>query len=480
MNFPQNHFNPTENESAKASIGQRKPTSDEINQRIIEIQEFHSEVNYAIQKLEADCYDHFAEIRREIDLEKELLTLKNYENNTLKVKIEEKASNLIYLTNEKYKIYSRKLNNLKSSITNFKLENIVSILNKEPERMDINKREFQEFIDHLNRVDHDVKFIRQIMPYCQFKSNEAFSSFGSLFLRELNYNLVSCSNDGAIKIFDLDTFQCIKSLQVSKVKVSCLEVNSIYQQLIVIAEDRFVKIYDLINFNLIDTINVYSESNFSRIRCIKMLSPNKFALGSCTEIQIWDLQTKNLCKNLECTGVICLETLDTSRIFTGLWDAGGIKLWDLNKLTCVQTFLGHSSDVTCLCLMNRNGNLTLVSGSNDKTIKIWSLDPIEKSACLKTLIGHSNSVTKLEIAFNKFDLISCSCDGTIKIWNIDEETCVTMNAHDGAIRCVKTYQTNFLASCSFDETIKIWDLSSLKCLKTLYDHKDIVRELKVF
>jgi WD40 repeat protein len=255
------------------------------------------------------------------------------------------------------------------------------------------------------------------MPYCQFKSNEAFSSFGSLCLRELNYNLVSCSKDGAIKIFDLDTFQCIKSLQVSKVKVSCLEVNSIYQQLIVIAEERFVKIYDLINFNFIDTINVYSESNFSRIRCIKMLSSNEFALGSCTEILIWDLQTKNLYKNLECPGVICLEILDNSRIFTGLWDAGGIKLWDLNKLTCVQTFLGHSSDVTCLCLMNGNGNLTLVSGSNDKTIKIWSLDPIEKSACLKTLIGHSNSVTKLEIAFNKFDLISCSCDGTIKIWN---------------------------------------------------------------
>ena len=204
MNFPQNHFNPTENESAKASIGQRKSTSDEINQRIIEIQEFHNEVNNAIQKLEADCYDHFAEIRRKIDLEKELLTLKNYESNTLKFKIEEKASNLIYLTNEKYKIYSQKLNNLKTSITNFELEDIVSILNKEPERMDINKREFQELIDHLNRVDHDVKFIRQIMPYCQFKSNEAFSSFGSLFLRELNYNLVSCSNDGAIKFFDLD------------------------------------------------------------------------------------------------------------------------------------------------------------------------------------------------------------------------------------------------------------------------------------
>jgi WD40 repeat protein len=57
---------------------------------------------------------------------------------------------------------------------------------------------------------------------------------------------------------------------------------------------------------------------------------------------------------------------------------------------------------------------------------------------------------------------------------------VTLNAHDGAIRYVKSYQTNFLASCSFDETIKIWDLTSLKCLKTLYDHKDIVRELKVF
>ena len=46
--------------------------------------------------------------------------------------------------------------------------------------------------------------------------------------------------------------------------------------------------------------------------------------------------------------------------------------------------------VFCLLLLN-NGNL--VSGSTDKTIKIWDLETFE---CLKTLNGHSDRVKKIE------------------------------------------------------------------------------------
>ena len=50
-------------------------------------------------------------------------------------------------------------------------------------------------------------------------------------------------------------------------------------------------------------------------------------------------------------------------------------------MNCVQTVKGHTSRVNCLVYL---GNNTLVSGSFDKTIKIWD---IATGECIKTLEG---------------------------------------------------------------------------------------------
>ena len=53
-----------------------------------------------------------------------------------------------------------------------------------------------------------------------------------------------------------------------------------------------------------------------------------------------------------------------------------------------------------------------MSGSDDKTIKIWN---IETRACIQTLTGHTRSVTDL-LELKNGNIVSGSEDGTIKIW----------------------------------------------------------------
>ncbi|MCU0516728.1 MAG: hypothetical protein MUC60_07630 [Oscillatoria sp. Prado101] len=58
---------------------------------------------------------------------------------------------------------------------------------------------------------------------------------------------------------------------------------------------------------------------------------------------------------------------------------------------------------------------TLVSGSNDKTIKIWNLDT---GTLQNTLTGHTDTVYSVAISPDGKTLVSGSNDHTIKIWRM--------------------------------------------------------------
>lgn len=73
-------------------------------------------------------------------------------------------------------------------------------------------------------------------------------------------------------------------------------------------------------------------------------------------------------------------------------------------------FSAHGSSVTCL-RFTENGT-TLVSGSFDKTIKMWDL----KGNCLITLLEHSRYINC--IAINSMILASGSNDRSVMIWDL--------------------------------------------------------------
>jgi WD40 repeat protein len=73
--------------------------------------------------------------------------------------------------------------------------------------------------------------------------------------------------------------------------------------------------------------------------------------------------------------------------------------------------LGHTDIVNSIAI-SPDGK-TLISGSNDKTIKLWNLGTGD---LIGTLSEHTNSVNVVAISSDGQRFASGSSDNTIKVW----------------------------------------------------------------
>ena len=84
------------------------------------------------------------------------------------------------------------------------------------------------------------------------------------------------------------------------------------------------------------------------------------------------------------------------------------------KGICTHTFIDHSYPVSAVAIQ---GNL-IVSGSWDKTVKVWEYNENEWK-CVETLEGHSSSVTAVAISADGKRIVSGSEDNTAKVWDLN-------------------------------------------------------------
>jgi WD40 repeat protein len=118
----------------------------------------------------------------------------------------------------------------------------------------------------------------------------------------------------------------------------------------------------------------------------------------------------------------------------------------------------------------------LLSGSDDKTINIFSLSE-EKS--IKRLIAQKNWVTSL-ILLNDETFASGS-NGFIKIWSIKEKTRIEISFLFINIIKASEYPddiylnilgNDFIVSKSYGAEFKIWDVKNYECIKTVTGKDD--------
>lgn len=142
----------------------------------------------------------------------------------------------------------------------------------------------------------------------------------------------------------------------------------------------------------------------------------------------------------------------------------------------VQTLKGHSSWVTCVAIAP-DGD-TLVSGSDDKTIKVWQLSTGKK---LNTLAGHTGSIYKVAIAPDGETLVSSGRDKMIKVWQLSTgKQTLSIDGHSGWVSALAiSPDGEILVSGSGDNTIKVWQLSTGKELLTLSGHSGWVSALAI-
>ena len=138
----------------------------------------------------------------------------------------------------------------------------------------------------------------------------------------------------------------------------------------------------------------------------------------------------------------------------------------------LQILEGHGDSVTTV-VFSPDG-LTLASGSNDDTIRLWDVRTDEH---LQTLEGHTNNVLSLAYSPDGFTLASGSWDNTIRLWDARSgEDLHILKGHGGGVNSVAISPDGItLASGSSDTTIRLWDSRTGEHLKTFEGHALEVR-----
>ena len=147
-----------------------------------------------------------------------------------------------------------------------------------------------------------------------------------------------------------------------------------------------------------------------------------------------------------------------------------IKIWGCSNNGTVEcTMSGHDDVVTSVMVSNDGKHM--VSGSVDKTVRIWSMETGKQESSMS---GHTDAVTS--VAYSKDDVyvVSGSIDNTMRLWNV----------FGGVYQCVKVFRghTNAVDSVEYspdgksiisgseDATLRIWDPKSGECINIIRGH----------
>jgi WD40 repeat protein len=147
-------------------------------------------------------------------------------------------------------------------------------------------------------------------------------------------------------------------------------------------------------------------------------------------------------------------------------DSGDIVTLDGITGSQVAILSGHTGSVACLSFSS--DGTSPVSGSHDKTLKLWD---VQTGGVIKTFHGHTGQVISVSISFNYTKIASGSYDESIRLWDIQTRECYHTKNHQEYMGYVSFSSTNpqHLISIS-DGDIQQWDTDGQKIEPTYKGH----------
>ena len=171
--------------------------------------------------LEANSFEHYSEIRRKIDIQRE----------ELKAKIDEIAIKMIAQVNEKEKLYNLNMTESRSAVAAVDIQQSRQILANEFRRTDLLIEDVIRLQDKLKQKTkefesriHDLDSSKVELENQVFKPSQGFQDvwFGSLRLQKA-HKLIACSLGDKIKILDVESNKCVSTLEGHTSDITCLE-----------------------------------------------------------------------------------------------------------------------------------------------------------------------------------------------------------------------------------------------------------------
>jgi WD40 repeat protein len=153
-----------------------------------------------------------------------------------------------------------------------------------------------------------------------------------------------------------------------------------------------------------------------------------------------------------------IHSPDTTMIATGgtSEEEEYLKIWDAKTGKLVANLKGHTAIVNRLA-WTADGK-TLISGSDDSSIRTWNTTTWQQ---ISVLTGHTGWVYGIAISPNGRILASASYDNTARLWNLENGQPIgSPLQHDDWLNCVSfSIDGKLLATGCADANAYAWDMS---------------------
>jgi Planctomycete cytochrome C/WD domain, G-beta repeat len=204
------------------------------------------------------------------------------------------------------------------------------------------------------------------------------------------------------------------------------------------------------------------------------LSPDgkQLAAGNSADrvVDVWDVT--NLARNTKPIQIVenhadwvfaVAFTPDGKHLLTGSRDKTA-KVWDLVAKESVVTFPEHQN--TVYSVASKADGTTALSAGEDNQVRFWKATGDGKQA--RASAGHTARIHRLIMHPTKPLFATCSADQTLRIWNADNGKPVrTLSGHTDWIYALAfSPDGERLASGAYNGEIKVWETASGKLLES--------------
>ncbi|MEA5420041.1 protein kinase [Spirulina sp. CCNP1310] len=166
---------------------------------------------------------------------------------------------------------------------------------------------------------------------------------------------------------------------------------------------------------------------------------------------------------------------DSQYLITGSADRT-LKIWDLNSGDLRHTLEGHGSFINAVEI-TPDGQF-VITGSADRTIKVWR---VEDGHLERTLSGHQGFVDQLHLSPDGQTLVSTGADHTVRIWDWQRgQLRHTLTGHTGFINGLAISNNGeILITASADQTVRFWTMATGRESQLLRGHTNFVNAVVV-
>jgi WD40 repeat protein len=295
-------------------------------------------------------------------------------------------------------------------------------------------------------------------PYVIMEFHEHKLGIGDLSISFDAQRLISASFDKTVRLWNLDTGECIKSLKFDHiVETLAIAPDASYIAIPGDDEDFSIQLYDYALENIENKLLGHS----GRIMMLKISQNNR--LISCSydhKVICWNLNDKTIIykRHYSC-GLLACSISDNGSTIAISTSESLIEVWNIEFDLLIFSLKHNKGEVRALSLTS-DGMELIIGGGKDKQTEVWDLLDQKLRYVIK---GHGTITYSLFVNNLKTILITGGKDQFLKIWNFRTGNLIKMfESHSRVTRRIvatddlRTVITG--GGWNSDYNIRIWDI----------------------